>query len=249
MKQKNIYSFYFFGYNYCLFSEFGLKGISKEDAIRNLDIFLKKIEELDLLVTHKACTNLIKVRDEISDSTEKEISKLTAEKLKKKLKKLDIVIDSELKLKKAFILTEKRYSLDKLMNNPYQLLAKNVFNHLAENAKKDFSSGCYQVALNQATGSAFHLMRALEEQVKQMYFHFKKTKRLAKPMWGPMLTQLESKNKPKPSRKLIDYLNSIRIHYRNPTQHPELFYTMDEAQDLLNQTISALNMIDSEIKN
>ncbi len=35
----------------------------------------------------------------------------------------------------------------------------------------------------------------------------------------------------------------IRKNYRNPTQHPEKFYTTDEAQDLLNSSIVAINSI------
>ncbi|MNE35870.1 hypothetical protein D3C81_1685800 [compost metagenome] len=90
-------------------------------------------------------------------------------------------------------------------------------------------------------------MRALDAQVKVLYFAFKKTKRLDKPMWGPMTSQLRAKRAPKPSEKLLTHLDGMRIHFRNPTQHPDAFYTMDEAQDLLNQTITAINMIATEL--
>lgn len=66
-------------------------------------------------------------------------------------------------------------------------------------------------------------------------------------MWGPMTAQLRDKRAPKPSTKLLAHLDGMRIHFRNPTQHPDAFYTMDEAQDLLNQTISAINMIAAEL--
>jgi hypothetical protein len=90
-------------------------------------------------------------------------------------------------------------------------------------------------------------MRTLEEQVKVLYFAFKKTKRLAKPMWGPMTAELRAKKAPKPSEKLLAHLDGMRIHFRNPTQHPDLFYTLDEAEDLLNQTIVAMGMICAEL--
>ena len=127
------------------------------------------------------------------------------------------------------------------------LLGKDVYSNLEDISRKDFDLACTQVALNQPTASAFHLMRALEHQIKVLYYHFKKTNRLSKPMWGSMVNQLRNKRNPKPQTKLLDFLDSIRVHYRNPTQHPELFYTIDEAQDLLNQTISALNMIQAEL--
>ncbi len=90
-------------------------------------------------------------------------------------------------------------------------------------------------------------MRMLEEQVKQLYLAYKKTKRLERPMWGPMTEELRKKRSPKPTDKLLDHLDSMRVHFRNPTQHPTAFYTMDEAQDLLNQTISAVNRIYAEM--
>jgi hypothetical protein len=119
---------------------------------------------------------------------------------------------------------------------------------LSDNAKQDYHFACAQIALSQPTAAAFHLMRALEDEVKNMYFCFKKTNRLEKPMWGPMISQLRAKRAPRPSEKLLNHLDWMRIHFRNPTQHPDLFYTMDEAQDLLNHTIIASNMIAAEVR-
>jgi hypothetical protein len=127
------------------------------------------------------------------------------------------------------------------------LLGDGVFATLSDNAKRDYKLACLQVALNQPTAAAFHLMRMLEEQVKVLYFAFKKTNRLEKPMWGPMTIELRTKRAPKPSAKLLDHLDGMRVHFRNPTQHPQAFYTIDEAQDLLNQTIAATNMIHAEL--
>ena len=137
--------------------------------------------------------------------------------------------------------------MEKLLENPQSLLAKNIYNQLSDNAKKDFNLACIQIAYNQPTAAAFHLMRALEDQIRILYYHFKRTNRMTNPMWGPIINQLRNKRNPKPTVKLLDLLDSMRIHYRNPTQHPDLFYTLDDAQDLLNQTISAINMIRSEI--
>ena len=67
-------------------------------------------------------------------------------------------------------------------------------------------------------------------------------------MWGPMVEKLRSKNQPKPSSDLLDHLDLIRKNYRNPTQHPDKFYSIDEAQDLLNSTIVAINMISKSIE-
>jgi hypothetical protein len=54
-----------------------------------------------------------------------------------------------------------------------------------------------------------------------------------------MLTHLERRSKP-PPQTLLDHLDHIRHNFRNPTQHPEAIYDIDEAQDLFNLTTDAL---------
>jgi hypothetical protein len=137
--------------------------------------------------------------------------------------------------------------LESLLGKAATLLAVGVHDTLSDVAKRDYRLACQQIALSQPTASAFHMMRMLEDQVKVLYFAFKKTKRLEKPMWGPMIVELRAKRAPRPSTKLLDHLDGMRVHFRNPTQHPQAFYTIDEAQDLLNQTITATNMIFAEL--
>lgn len=80
-----------------------------------------------------------------------------------------------------------------------------------------------------------------------LYNAFKKRDRLKNPMWGSIIKELRGKRNPKPSDKLLDHLDGMRVHFRNPTQHPDVFYNIDEAQDLLNQTMTAINMIAAEL--
>ncbi|MGN7514103.1 MAG: hypothetical protein ACTHOM_06980 [Allomuricauda sp.] len=247
MKRTNIYEYYAFGYNYSLIRRNGLLAFETKKANGMLKEFFESIDELDLEVTQKVSEDLRVIQKEIEKSEEEEINTELAEKIETQIERIDIALDAELKLKESFQLTDKRYALKKLLYTPQKLLAKDVFDNLNDHTKKDFHLACGQIALSLPTGAAFHLMRALEEQVKVLYFHFKRTSRLSRPMWGPMIQQLRNKRNPKPSDKLLDLLDSIRLHYRNPTQHPDLFYNIDEAQDLLNQTISAINLINSEI--
>lgn len=249
MRQTGISVYFVFGYNFCLISQTGLKGQSKENAISTLDEFFSSLSELELQVTDGVATNLRDITNEIRSTESSVISEIVAQKIKAQITKIDPTLDAELQLKKAYVLTKKRYALDSLLGNPANLLAKGVYEKLSDHAKRDYKLACAQVALNQPTATAFHLMRMLEEQVKMMYFAFKKTNRLGKPMWGPMVEQLRSKRALKPTEKLLSHLDNMRVHFRNPTQHPNTFYSMDEAQDLLNQTIAAVNMIHYEIPN
>lgn len=247
MRKVPIFQYYAFGYDYGLLQSDGYKGEKNQDAINALQNFFSELESLDLRVTLNAASNLKKILTEVRQSNSPNISEALAKKIQDEVNRIDPTLDAELALQNAYVLTERRYANDKLINSPDQLLSTGVFNKLSDTSKRDFSLACVQIAYSQPTAAAFHLMRALEEQVKMLYFGFKKTKRMKKPMWGPMTNELRNKRSPKPSEKLLNHLDGIRVHFRNPTQHPEAFYSIDEAQDLLNQTISAINLIDKEL--
>lgn len=247
MRQTGIYTYFVFGFNYSIIKRSGLIGYETAVALEFLDEFFEYLQDLDLQVTALVAANLRECAEELRASDAVKVPQELGEKIKDEANKLDAGLDAELQLKKAYVLTKKRYPLESLLQKQSDLLAKDVFTSLSDTAKRDYQLACVQVALNQPTAAAFHLMRMLEEQVKVLYFAFKKTKRLEKPMWGPMTSQLRTKRLPKPSNKLLDHLDGMRVHFRNPTQHPQAFYSIDEAQDLLNQTISAINMIAVEL--
>ncbi len=247
MEKRTIYHYYAFGYNYHIIKNSGYEGWAKEDALESVRRFISSLTELDLQVTRKIAEDIQPIIRQFETIEGKIITDDLAKKLTEKVEKLDSALDAELQLKAAYILSKKRYPLDSLINAPQDLLAKGVFATLTEISKRDYQLACTQIALSQPTAAAFHLMRMLEEQVRVLYFAFKKTNRMENPMWGPILKQLREKRAPKPSEKLINHLNGMRVHFRNPTQHPDTFYTLDEAQDLLNQTITAVNMIAAEL--
>ncbi len=248
MIDKGIFKFYAFGFDYGLIKRNGLEGYKREDALQILDLFFDDLDGLELQVTRIVAEQLKGITEDARKAAEENITTAEGEKIRAEITKIDPALDAELKTKRAYVLTKKRYPLDTLLGAPHELLAKDVFKSLHADCQKDFFLGCRHIALSQATASAFHLMRALEAHVKALYFAFKKTNRLKKPMWGPMVEELQKKREPKPSDVLLDLLDSIRRHFRNPTQHPDKFYNIDEAQDLLNQTITALNQITKEMK-
>lgn len=247
MKSRSIYGYYAFGYNYSLLCRRGPKA-RRETIVNSLKGLIENFDRLVLPVTKKVASRLIELTDELDGSKDDIIGEIAWRKIKLELDKIDPALDAELQLRKAYVLTEKRFELDKLLNKPGDLLGGGLFDKLASVTARDYRLACRQIALNQSTSAAFHLMRALESEVKVLYFAFKKTKRLEKPMWGPMTQQLrQKKSKPKPSEILLDHLDSMRSHFRNPTQHPDKFYDIEEAQDLLSQTITAIRMIHDEI--
>lgn len=61
-------------------------------------------------------------------------------------------------------------------------------------------------------------------------------------MWGPMVTHLKKrKAKPIPPATLLNNLDNIRVSFRNPTQHPEKIYDIQEVQDLFGLCVDVVN--------
>ncbi len=51
-----------------------------------------------------------------------------------------------------------------------------------------------------------------------------------------------------PDKHLINQLKHIKDSFRNPTQHPEKLYSVDEAQDLFGICIDVINKMAELIK-
>ncbi|WP_061249767.1 hypothetical protein [Leptospira alstonii] len=244
MKEKSIYSYYRFGYNYHIL-KVSLENKPIKTVVKRVSAYLEEINILSLPVTSQIVVRpLNRIVSKLTQLDQESIlDQETATEIQKIIDQADPALDSELQLKKVYILTSKRFEVSILLEDSQSLLAQNVWDKLTDNAKNDYIFASKCIALNLATSSAFHIMRSVEEMVKQLYFHYVKQNRMEKPMWGPMIDKLRSKKQPKPNQHLLDHLDNIRKNYRNPTQHPEKFYDIDEAQDLLHTSIVALNEI------
>ncbi|PLY61381.1 hypothetical protein HBH1_00355 [Herbaspirillum sp. BH-1] len=249
MRKTQIYGYYAFGFNYALLRSKLWVGPStkREKIVELLEGFLNYLSDLDVQVSNRIAQPLVATLDKLRNSIAENLGQDLSDEIEGYLNRLDHALDAELELKYAYLMTKKRYPLESLMETPDTLLGNGVRETLADHAYRDFSFACVQIAYEQPTAAAFHLMRALEAQVKVLYYAFKKTKRLQNPMWGAIIKQLREKKNPRPSEKLLNHLDGMRLHFRNPTQHPDAFYNMDESQDLLNQTIAAISMIAAEL--
>jgi hypothetical protein len=247
MKETSIYDYYSFGYNYYILRVNWDKK-TKTEALSDLETYLANVSKLELQVTSHVVSGLrgsveslkkLKAEDAIPGSI--------SEYIQQTIEGADKTLDAELQIKKVLSITPKRFDIEKLLRSPEELLASGCWECISETAKRDFASATRCIAMNLATAAAFHQMRCVEECVKLLYLHFVKNGRMEKPMWGPMVEKLRIKNKPRPKSELLDQLDIIRANFRNPTQHPQKFYSIDEAQDLLNSSIVAIGGICREI--
>lgn len=138
-----------------------------------------------------------------------------------------------------YVASDKRYTVEKLTKDFQSLMAPGVFLVLPEISKTDFQEAGKCIAYELPTSGAFHLMRAVEAVLRHYYKNKIKRKRISEPrMWGPMTNHLLERKTP---AGLIESLDNIRKNYRNPTQHPDKVYDMDEIQDLLALSLDVTN--------
>lgn len=134
---------------------------------------------------------------------------------------------------RAFIARDNRYDVNRLLDTPETLLGEGVFAAHSDLVQLDLVQACRALAFEMGTAAAFHLMRATERALHELYTNYVRQNRIPEPrMWAAMTKDLSSR-RTKPSDELLAHLDHIRAAFRNPTQHPEKFYTLEEAEDLL----------------
>ncbi len=247
MKEISIYDYYVFGYNYRDLRD-GCGGQKVAQVLTDFKQYARSIADLELQVTSHVIQPLKRVLESLEKLDGGEvIPHEKATRIYEIVEGADKTLDAELQLKTVLSVTPKRFNIEMLLKSPEKLLAQDSWKPLTENAKQDFAEATRCIAISSATAAAFHLMRCVEEMVRSLYLEFVKQKRMMNLMWGPIIEKLRNKNQPKPSSQLLDQLDMIRRNFRNPTQHPEKFYDIDEAQDLLNSSIVAINGICREV--
>lgn len=160
---------------------------------------------------------------------------------------IENIVFAEALTKRIYVLPNRRFNTDALLNEPSKLLKDGAFGKLEEIARIDFSSSCRCILFGEATAAAFHILRATESVLRSYYCHHRRQNRLAKPMWGPMVDQLRAKTRNRPPEALLTSLDLIRTAYRNPTQHPEAIYEIDSAQDLFGVCLDVIGKMTEEL--
>lgn len=149
--------------------------------------------------------------------------------------------------KVAFIASDGRYAVGRLMEDIGSLMAPGVYDSLPPLAQKDLAEAGRAIAFDLPTAAAFHILRATEAALRAFYVRIVKRDRIKEPrMWGPMVTSLRARRNAPPD-VLLNNLDSLRAHFRNPTQHPEKTYEIDEVQDLFALAVDAMNRMSKHV--
>jgi len=207
-----------------------------------IDTFLSLLESNKLYVTSKASFQLKEFVDELKKASSSHVlSKKEAKELNEIIERIKMTFLAESGTQDFFSITEKRIETSKLLDNVEALMAPNIFHSLPDIAQYDFKEAGKCIVFDRPTAAAFHILRGTESTLRQYYCSIVKRKRINSLMWGPILNHLKERKLNKPPAPLLDHLDNIRRNFRNPTQHPEKIYDIDEVQDLFNICVDVVN--------
>ena len=217
-------------------------------ATGNIDRFLKELDKLELNVTRRASRDLKKLYETLNKLPED--SKFEGDNRNELLETITALrktFQAETEGIQAIIITDKRYSIDKLQNIR-TLLDSGVYDKLPDLARYDLDECGLCICFERNTAAGFHLLRATEEILKHFHKIYIRKKYTTFKTWGNYTNELKNKNKGKrPDISLINHLDNIRNSFRNPTQHPDKIYDVEEVQNLLGVCLDVINRMGREL--
>jgi hypothetical protein len=228
----------------------GNKIIFEDGPRDNIKRLLSNIENLGLEVTLRGSSELQVFLNKLDQIEEDRVfTKEEAEELSKIMDLVRHTMTAECQGVYAYITTDKRYDVTKLTDGIDKIFSPNVFNVLPDIAQYDFSEAGKSIVFERSTAAAFHILRATEVVLRSYYKKYLRITPINK-TWGQMLIELKNKRSgKKPSSVILNHLNNIKDSFRNPTQHPDKVYDIQEVQDLLGVCIDVVNKMIKEIKN
>lgn len=145
-------------------------------------------------------------------------------------KECEIVLYAELPTLAIYNITQKGiYSTNDLIEQAEGILPKHVLKRIGEMAKTEVRESGKCLALDCATASAFHMMRATEEVMYRYYISVCKPQPEKKlENWGAYIKELNKSNKSE-VKEVVAMLQQIKDRHRNLIMHPEIVLSIDEA--------------------
>ena len=252
MQYKSLYSYYWFG-TCCRYLQDAstTHGVKTEGGVlENLKLFFARLDQVGLPVTKRVANGaLSSLQESLTEYEDKQL--LTPEhaaELKAGIEKVRSTLDAEIQGVGAYTPTPKRLDLKKLLDDVPALFAPSVFDTLPEIARYDLTEAGRCIAFERPTAAAFHVLRATEGVLRFYYRTMVRQKRIASLNWGPIVHDLRRRTRTRKYSVLNNHLDNIRDSFRNPTQHPEARYDIQEVQDLWSVCVDVINRMIRTLK-
>jgi hypothetical protein len=212
-----------------------------------INAFFATLTELGLTVTLRVADDLEELRGELrSCPKDARLDAAQVSKLHKIAEKIWPTLYAESGGMVAYIVSERRFPIERLLEGISSLLGKDVFSELPALARDDFAEAGRCLAFERATAAAFHMLRATESILRD-YYCKKLHRKRSELMWGPIIASMRKYPRRFPV-PLLNHLDHIRSSFRNPTAHPDKQYDIDEAYDLFSICIDVSNRMVQNLK-
>mgnify|MGYP003689601143 CR=1 FL=1 len=184
---------------------------------------------------------LLALKDDGEKESSIKVTKAIANNIVDKVLSLEKTIWAESGTRIIASPVPRRFDLDHLLSSPGDILGKGIYERLTDLARSDINQACRCIAFECPTAAAFHVLRAVEECVRIVYKSYFPRGDEKRP-WGRLTAELKEKQrKPIPDPILLGHLDHMRQRFRNPTDHPEKNYEIEEAEDLIHIAVDIIN--------
>ena len=163
-------------------------------------------------------------------------------------KEMETVLEAEVQSLDTYLVSQKgTHSTPDLIDRAEVIFPVSIRERLPSLAISDVRMAGRCLALDNPTACGFHILRAVESVMAE-YYNLVTGKPIPSRMrnWGIYLKKL--RQHPKSSEMVTGILDHIRMNYRNPILHPEVFLSEDDAEALLGVSASAIRTIVMEIQ-
>jgi len=213
-------------------------GLSRSFVIEEGEKLTENLKGVGFQVSSVGISQLANFILKIRQLPQTTLEQNETEELTRIMTAIENMVWAEALTKSIFVVSGGRYSLEILMNQPEKMFTMGIFSGLPELIKYDLTEGFLCLVFSRATASAFHILRATEGVLKELYFILVKKNREKNPMWGNMVVALRKKRNI--DQNLLDRLDYIRTNYRNPTNHPLNTYSINDTENLLGLCIEVI---------
>lgn len=201
----------------------------------------------DQLIT--AITNVVPASwaEAAKKNADVQLGWLEAYRIKEAAKKFETVLSEELNVLDTYSVAQKgAYSTFEIISNAEVMIPHEARIKLPQQALRDIKEAGKCLAFETPTAAAFHILRATEAVVLAYY-----AKVTTKPVpsrmrnWGVYVNALRGTSGADP--KIVEFLDHLKNHYRNPVAHPDAVMTINEVLVLFGAATSAISQMASAL--
>ena len=173
-----------------------------------------------------------------SNSKDNELLGHRSESLKVMLDQLETVMKAEVDSLATYVVSQKgAYSTTDLVEHAEKTIREQTRSRLPESVIKDIQEAGRCLAFDLPTASGFHILRAVEMVMFELWKRVKASGENKPTNWGNYITKFE---KTGIEKKVTTMLRDLKDLYRNPTAHPDATLDEEEATTLLALGVSAI---------